>query len=349
MAVYLASQGNLTISSTLAEVSIHGTNRNNRVAATEALAHLAASRLLLTSPCVGLRDALRQESRDQYEQSRIVELLGFLPEGFGEASLERQVAAWAQGRDALALRSLEALARQDRLLSYPELLTKRLGLSCNGGRWELDTASEDLGVTGAVLGLLYSYHSEAFIEAVCSFLRDRDWMYAAELFHSLELLRKAELSVPTKVRDALMDRIRSRQTSSTVDLELFEFLGRWDPEMLARYAWNRHWGEWLPDARVALADALGEIDILGQEMRDQAVEQLLALTKDGRYAVRRSAFRSLSRISPDCLGGLCELSQYSDQEPNSEQPPKELRRRGAEALRLACGSRVPKELRLFLD
>ena len=344
VAVSLASQGDRTISDALAEVSIHGTNRNNREAATEALTHLAAFGKV-TSPCYELHDAIREESRDVFEKSKIVELLGFLPGGFVEPGLERQVAVWAQGRDVLALKSLEALARQNRLLSYPELLVERLGLRGVGDHWELDPASEHAGGTGSVLALLYSQHSDLFIDAFCSFLRERDWMYVADLFNWIDRLWRTERSVPTKIRNALMDRIRSRQTPSTADPELFEFLERWDPESLASYTWSRHWDAWLPDARVALADVLGEIDSPGQETRDQAVEQLLALTKDGRYAVRRSAFRSLSRISPESLQALCELSQYSDQQSNTEQPPTDLRRRGAEA----CAWLTDSEFRRSFD
>jgi hypothetical protein len=346
-AVSLARQGDLTISSALAEVSLRGRNRNNRVAATEALTRLAVLDLLPTSTCDELRTAILEESRDRFEQSRIVELLGFLPGGFGEARLERHVAEWAQGKDALALRSLEALARQDRLLSYPELLMSRLGLRAIGVRWELDDASEHAGGTGSVLGLLYSSHPDRFIDPVCSFLRDRDWMYAAELFYVIDHLWRTGTSVPSKIRNALMDRIRSRQTSSTVDLELFEFLARWAPESLAKYTWRGHWGEWLPGARVALADALGEFHDSGRETRAQAVEQLLALTQDGLYAVRRSAFRSLSRISPDTLDGLCELSQYSDQHTNSEQAAADLRRRGAEACEWATEPEFRKSFDAF--
>ena len=50
----------------------------------------------------------------------------------------------------------------------------------------------------------------------------------------------------------------------------------------------------MPEARVALADALGRIVRSGTEERERAMGKLLLLMEDGLYAVRRSAYRALA-------------------------------------------------------
>ena len=128
--------------------------------------------------------------------------------------------------------------RQDRLLSYPELLTERLGLRDVGGagNWTLRQSILEVRAPSSAYSILPIPISSLMRSR--AFLRDRDWMYAAELFHVIDRLWRTERSVPTKIRNALIDRILSRQTSSTVDLELFTFLGRWDSESLAGFGWS---------------------------------------------------------------------------------------------------------------
>ena len=332
VAFALVREGDLTIGPELAEVAIRGGDRRNRVVALETLTHLVALGLVPVNVCTGLAETLADESRDKYERSRIVEALGVLPEEFISPLLEQQIVSWASGGDELALRSLEALARQDRLLAYPELLTTRLCLRKVGDRWDLlPTTTHPRGL-GFVLGLLHERHPELFIDAVCSFVRNCDWVYAAGLLHFFGGMGGPQREVTAELKDALIDRIKSRQSGASTETELFGILRAWDAVALACLPWGDYWQDWLPDARAALADSLGD---LGPEVCEEAAAHLLALTKDGSFAVRRSAYRSLGRISPNSLLALCQASVVWGDPPDLEPPPGELRRRAAEACALA--------------
>jgi hypothetical protein len=328
VALVLVSRGDPTIVAELAAIAIRGTDRRNRVVAVETLSVLVACGFVSTEILVDLSETLNEDSRDSYERSRIVETLGFLPRELISPALEQELASWAGGTDELALRSLETLARLDRLLVHPELLTDRLGLRFVDDYWNFASTTNYAGNTGLILGLLHERHPGLFLQAVCSFVRDCDWMYTAGLLHFFGGLGGPQRQVPANLRDALIDRIKSRQSRSSVETELFGILGQWDAGLLASQAWSQYWSDWLPDARVALADALGD---LGPELRELAVAHLLSLTKDGMYAVRRSAYRSLGRVSRDSLLALCQACAFIDVQYGEIQPSIELRRRGAEA------------------
>jgi hypothetical protein len=324
----LASRGDATVGPELAAIAIGGADRGNRVVAVESLTHLASCELISIENLDGIVETLNEDSRDSYERSRIVEALGFLPGDLVSAALEQQLASWAGGRDELALRSLETLARQGRLTAHPDLLANRLGLRRAGTRWDLVPTTSHAGNIGFVLGLLYEHDPERFVEAVCLCVRDFDWIDAAGLLHFFGGLGGSQRQVPNEVKDALIDRIRSRQSRTSAETELFEILGQWDGEALVSQPWGLYWDDWLPDARAAFADAMGD---LGPEVRDRAVAHLLALTRDGMYAVRRSAYRSLGCISGESLVALCRACAFVEV-PSGEVPaPVELRRRGAEA------------------
>src|SRR5207237_5233553 len=78
-----------------------------------------------------------------------------------------------------------------------------------------------------------------------------------------------------------------------------------------------------PDARVALADALGEATYISIHAKTKAVTLLSLLTGDGRYAIRRAAYRGLARQSMQSLQTLCLMWLQA--------PTLELRQRAAEA------------------
>lgn len=331
VAYSLASAGDLSVGEALANVVERGTERSHRIVAAEAFGHLAACDLLPPHLGSNLPAALHDGARDTYERSRVVEALGLLPPEFMPPDTEAQLVAWAAGRDQLAQRSLEALARQDRLFNRPELLTGRLGFRPVGERWDLDPHAAQVDGTGFVLGLLYEHHPEALVDAVSAFITSRDWVYVAELVHLLDAFHRDTGVISARIKDALVERIRLWETHSSADTELFRLLGRWDPDSLALQPWELLWDDWLPDARVALADALGEVDLRDPATHERSMRHLLALTRDGQYAVRRSSYRALARRHEATLLAFCRSSAYFDPSGGADPPGLDLRRRGAEA------------------
>lgn len=130
------------------------------------------------------------------------------------------------------------------------------------------------------------------------------------------------------VAEALVSRIYQRQTLARAEISLFEPLAVLSPKHLLQPAWEREWREWLPDARVALAEAIGQLPEsvfaeLEEGLLNRGLEILRSLMGDGLYAVRRAAYRVLRRRYPMMLWLWCS-SWVNDDDP-------ELRQRAAEA------------------
>jgi hypothetical protein len=202
----------------------------------------------------------------------------------------------------------------------PELV----GLVQLGGGWVLSDNRAVSDRNAYPIALLFEVHPDTFQEAISQCLREKDWVVLAQVFDVLDRLRESGREPPNDFVTALVARI-SRQTAYTTETELFDILRRWDPVTLAEESWESIWDKWMPDARVALADALGRLAMTGTGPSEGAIAKLLGLTQDGVYAVRRSAYRGLAFHSVRSLQAFCETSVESDS--------RELRRRGAEA----CG------------
>jgi hypothetical protein len=326
----LARGGDLSIGPELQQIVVNGDERAQRTVAAETLACLAEAELLSQTHYSSLETAALDNGRDDYERSRIVEAIGFLPSVM-TTRLEQAMAEWACGEGQTAARSLEALARLGLLIHQRERLEDRLGLvEKEDGSWRMESATDVVPNVGPVLGLLYRLHPEAFLDAVCFLLKESDWMTASRLIPLIEPEDDGGCVDPTII-EAMVARIERRQTSYEAELDLFDVLGRWSSRVIASHPWDESWGNWLPDSRCALADALGEIAMTEGLSLDHAVHMLTSLAGDGLYAVRRSAYRALGRLAPRALIGFCEMAAPSPDRSEEEQPAVELRRRGAEA------------------
>lgn len=138
-------------------------------------------------------------------------------------------------------------------------------------------------------------------------------------------------SVPQAVRGAVRARLKEggKYPFGTSE-ELIEIAARIMPTEVLHQDWSKHWASWSWRERRALADALAEAALAAgvsggaSATRDGAMNQLLLLMRDGQYAVRRAAYRSLSRLSPEAFVVMCAAWAAS--------PSVGLRRRAAESL-----------------
>src|SRR5262245_42749735 len=81
---------------------------------------------------------------------------------------------------------------------------------------------------------------------------------------------------------------------------------------------------WLPEARSTLADVLGQSNYQATNSTHKAQTCLLALTQDGQFRVRRSAYHALAKISPETFQTLVASLAYAES--------ADLRERAAEAI-----------------
>jgi hypothetical protein len=321
----LATHDDPSIAERLVEVVAVGAERNQRASAAQALIELATSGLIPEKLIGPIWKAARSSGRDDPELSRIVDVLGHLPRMLMPEGYEEQLILWARGTGQLAQRAVEALARQSILAERPELLPDLVGLTIKDGCWGLVEGSRVPDSHGFAIALLYEDRPSEFESALTQYIRDKDWFVTAQVFDLLDHSYDQKGAMPKALVTALVFRIRSNQKPYSAEPETFEILGRWSGSTLAGESWEEKWASWLPESRVAIADALGRLDGLSDEVAGQALAKILLLTGDGTYAVRRSAYRALARLSPQSLQSYIAASAQS--------PSTNLRRRGAEA----CG------------
>lgn len=326
VAVTLVRAGNTFIIDKLVETAATGREARHRLAASSALTSVASEGMLRSNHVQPLMAALFEEEREPLERSEIVAVLGWLPADLLGPHVIEQLKSWAASRDDwLGGRSLEVLARQGRLLAEPELLTTRLGLQRVGQKWDCLPTAEAIGGAPFIIGLLYLQDPETLTPAIKSLLQEGDWQ---AVFPVLSLMNDmcnepGQPSLSPEIKEALMVRARSRQRKAYAETELFRTLARLAPEELAREPWETIWSNMLPDARAALADALGTANYEKERLQSQAIYHLLGLMGDGLYAVRRSAYRGLARVSCHMLEAACQSW--------AQAPSVELRQRAAEA------------------
>jgi hypothetical protein len=183
-----------------------------------------------------------------------------------------------------------------------------------GTTWDLDQSKERPDWAPFIIGLLYYKHGEPFVPAIVSSIKNLNSLSIPQVYDWLvELHGCGNQAIPPQViMDALIERARSTQTGTHSETRVFRVLGEIAPEALAHKDWSNIWDDWLPDSRIALADALGQAQ-LGHNSRKKCTSHLQSLTADSQYGVRRSAFRSLGQQSMDALLGLClawSVSEY---------------------------------------
>jgi len=307
VAATLVRAGQRSVIDLLVEVAVQAEETHHRTTAAWALEHLASSGLLPAQCAAQISVQLADEDRDLYERSLLVATLGHLEVDLAPDTL-RLLNTWALERDDwLGGRSLETLARRGNLLSQPRLLNKRLGLEEINEKWDLAPEADRFEWAAFITGLLYLEGPATFSPAIASLLRTGSWGEAVQVLHLLYYLHRGpnQPPLPAEIEQALIERTRQRQTFSTAETGVFLALAHLAPDTVAQERWENIWDDWLPDARAALADALGTAAYATSRASARAESLLHLLTGDGQYAVRRAAYRSLARQSPKSLQAVC--------------------------------------------
>jgi hypothetical protein len=248
-----------------------------------------------------------------YDRAQLVSAVSTLPHSTLPRSVEEALAGWARTRDdTLGARAAQALVELGQFSAHADWLAPKLGLrAAENGRWDWSSdAAGQLEWAPFGVALLYSGAPAPFTPAFCSVLADERWFIrhdAVGALLRLVLANRATLTEP--VRESLFARVRRRHSSRFADPPLLGQAAMLAPELFAREDWNAVCPDWMDDARAALADALGGLPssllILSPETRRHAASQLLALARDGQFAVRRAAQRGLGRVLPEALESLC--------------------------------------------
>lgn len=248
-----------------------------------------------------------------HDRAQLTAAAEALPSAAQPSWLPERLAAWAHEADPLGTQAVQALVEMNLFSRFTELLAQKLGLVwLDDNRWQWSSGTPGQ-VEWAPLGvaLLYAQSPESFATALCAVLDDERWFVrhdTAGLLQALVTTDRATLLEP--VREALMRRVRRRQSSRFADPPLIRQVATLVPERFAREQWNELYQNWMVDARVALADALGALPLVmllaSPELHQNVATQLVQLARDGQFAVRRSAQRSLGRVHAGTLESFCE-------------------------------------------
>ena len=107
--------------------------------------------------------------------------------------------------------------------------------------------------------------------------------------------------------EALIARVKQENTPHLTSKSLFASVAKWVPGRLQQESWDSYWGNWLPDSKIGLADALGAAGAKGDAPR-----LLIQLKHDDDAAVRRAANRALGLTAPQLLLDWCISHGHSD-------------------------------------
>ncbi len=281
-----------------------------------------------------LVEAIGSVELDPYQRDLVESNLMRIFERFSPAEFP---ARRVRGEHELGWAAAETLVKLDLWHDLGTELTGRLPFQ----GIQADTKSRD-GGTGShaavVLGHLWKQNEEQWAGVVSSILRRGSLRDVAPLVKAIndqcqsrsraDFNEEAVSASRALLAEALANRILEGQSRSKSEISLFEPLALLSPKRLVTFNWEACWKDWLPDARLALAEAIGHIPFSDNDgehrtLRHRSVEILRALAGDGLFAVRRAAYRSLRSQGNATLWSLClEWASASD---------FQLRQRAAEA------------------
>lgn len=190
------------------------------------------------------------------------------------------------------------------------LIAAGKGQEANGAVERLARSGGDAARLHALLvGQLVAVEPDRHIETARAIMTSSDGELVHAFldgFRAVSQLEQEAGSLPTVIADAAVARIVRDESDVRSDAPLLERLANLSPARVLNEAWSAVWDQWMPQSRCALAEALPEAVQDQPNLRQPAVDLLERLVQDGSFAVRRSAARSLSRVSEATLVEWCE-------------------------------------------
>lgn len=246
-----------------------------------------------------------------HDLARLVDAIAALPRKNLPGRFFEILARWGREReDRLGARAVEALVDLGHFSAHAEWIAPKLGLTRrDDGAWEWHAESLGQVEWGPLLiAELYAQAPVDFGRALCSILEDERWFPSYDTVGVLlRLVRVGRTVIDEPIAAALIARARQRNSSRFADGSLFGQLAALLPERFARENWSLEWPNWLSEARVSLADALGKLAgaAILPDARRHAASMLVSLARDGHFPVRRAALRALGRLLPEQLASFC--------------------------------------------
>ncbi len=325
VSVILTKSGSRTVPHTLMQIMAKGPGKRHRIAAAAAIKHMAREGVLPGELIPDLSEIMMDPTCDEYQRALIANIFGFLPKKALTPRILQALRDICDNKDErIAAHALEALARQDCLIEFEDILSSGIGLRKTGNQWRIEPKFAMSKWAPYFTAWLHHYHPDRFTAAIIDILASHSWDYAVQIlgFWDSEIEKAPDLT--EEMQATLVQRVKSRESDIYSEKEIFHYLAVFAPDRLALEKWEVHWINWRLEAREALAKALGEAVLNKPESKNRVVALLIQGLEDESYAIRRTSYRSLSIQYPDSLKAWVETF-------SRQNAPIEKRNRAAEA------------------
>lgn len=158
-----------------------------------------------------------------------------------------------------------------------------------------------------LVGQLVAVDPDRYVETARAIMASPDSELVHDVLDGFQLgIQQQPGSLPAVLADVVVNRILRDESEVRSDAPLLNELARLSPVRLLDEAWPEVWHRWMPQSRCVFAEILPQVVESVPRLRERATELLKHLIQDGSYAVRRSAARSLSRVSEATLIAWCD-------------------------------------------
>ena len=323
IAVNLVKAGDNNVIDQLLQKTLRTDQPWQRSGALFALRELSRMHQIESSKAIQLMILGEDTSLRSFERGRAVEAVAWI-----NHPLSREVMNSATKLlEALPLepgwQAMELLIRHGRIEDVlSDVTAVHLGIKREGNSWH-PLAPDKVTIWQAhLLGLLtktFSINLEVVNQLI---IEKAESNVAYALIHNLYSSDKSSVQV---LSDALVGRMRLRMNRYSVETRAFAELSQLNYRRLFDEEWHEVMEEWHPEARIALANTLGQIGkASGENELRHVLKLLIQLARNGMYAVRRASYRAIARLDPDALDVL--IMGWSDSTCVAD------RKRAAEAL-----------------
>ena len=311
VALHLVRHGNIAALGRLSRMLIQSPSSRQRYVCANALEVIASfpeHRSVVLPYAEVFVSLIYDESRDEIERGLLLNTLGHLVEWVIPKRLWENLVLWAEQPDRwIGGGSLQVLASHGHLEQHPKLMSEILGLEQDGEYWRLGSGKMRFEWAPYIIGLLYQKSPQAYTPAIVSLLANPDWRLTVQAIRWLDAAhgKHGQPEVSRTIVDALIRRTHEHYSPSYGETEVFDVLSRLAPHALIGQNWGRVVATWIPDTRVALANALGKAKAHPAN-QGQCLAALEMLAEDSLYPVRRAAYRGLAKQSATHLYKLCQ-------------------------------------------
>lgn len=302
-----------------------------RSASGAALAKLLEAGILTSDEEAQLADLASENDVDPYTRRALLYAFASRPEVQVPAKLLSLADSLTRSTRVLSDEERKASLAPAALMLYASRLSEnalstfqagRLGLTESGGQVHASDLNAIPAVVYHLVAQWYDSDPVRYAPAMAALLQTEDPRRLAPL---TTVVRRVGTGNPPVVADALITRAHRLDGGREAEPFVLELLAEVAPEKLVSNQWI-HLERWLPQARAAMADAVGRIR--NDRLRKDSERLLIRLACDGVFGVRRSAFRAFSELAPEAFEALAVGWATFDGDRAVE-----LRRQAAEAYR----------------